>query len=285
MANTETPTGKTSLQASSDAAWSKLYARLEEDGLLEEKMAGYKSVSVPWRSIAAGLVLFLAAGIAALYFGPTERTRGMNELTATEGIRTLDLPDGSRVILNQDARIAYPSDFVRNRQMELEGEAFFRVMSDPSNPFTLNSGRVRLTVLGTSFNVKNEKKGVEVLVESGTVKIDSKSGKKELVLTRGEFARASRDELIRAETKDPNYLSWKTKEFRFVDTELKEVIETLQRAYHVEIRPLHPSIEEFRITTTYSGQTIEAILETVSAAFGLQVEKLPEGYTLKNLHP
>ena len=53
---------------------------------------------------------------------------------AEKGVRTVDLPDGSRVFLNEGASISYPSAFSNERNIELNGEAFFEVMSDPMNP-------------------------------------------------------------------------------------------------------------------------------------------------------
>jgi ferric-dicitrate binding protein FerR (iron transport regulator) len=236
--------------------------------------------------IAAAILLILAIGVPSAYFGFI-RNQGDHEVfsqIASSGMRTVDLPDGSRVFLNEGASIHYPDNFVHDRNIDLHGEAYFDVMSDPMNPFTVRSGKVMVSVLGTSFNVKtlNRSDEVEVFVQSGEVSMSVDRFNREITLKPGELGKTSRKELVREIQKDPNYLSWKTKEFKFVEAELTEVLLELEESYHVRIHSETAELSDMKITTSYSGQSIDAILETIGTAFGLTVSLREDGYYLSN---
>jgi ferric-dicitrate binding protein FerR (iron transport regulator) len=168
--------------------------------------------------------------------------------------------------------------------VKLEGEAFFEVMSDPDNPFTVQSGKVIISVLGTSFNVKRSgtSPDTEVFVESGKVRVALRDAETSINLIQGEIGISNGEVLKRSQQSDPNYISWKTKDFKFVDTELMEVLLELEDSYHVNIHTGALELEDMRITTSYSELSIDAILETIAAAFGLRVMSNEDGYYLTN---
>ena len=203
-------------------AWAKLHDRLEADGLLEESHAapGRRSHR-PALRIAASVLLLLAIGIPTLWYGINRNNNASSELMqfSEKGVKTVDLPDGSRVFLNEGSEIHYPENFKQDRRVNLDGEAFFEVMSDPVNPFNVRSGKVIVSVLGTSFNVKEggQQEDVEVFVESGKVKMAMDNSNEFITLETGDVGVAEASTLSRSKQSDPNYISWKTKDFKFVD--------------------------------------------------------------------
>lgn len=86
--------------------------------------------------------------------------------------QAVHLPDGSVVILNQNSSLEYNTKF-EARQVALDGEAFFQVQKEEV-PFVVTTGNGQITVLGTSFNVKDSKDGLEVEVETGAVELKAK---------------------------------------------------------------------------------------------------------------
>ena len=271
----------------SSKAWEKLHQRLKDDGLLDHPPFEERSAWRPYAlRIAAVIVLILAVGIPAVYFGLLHDPRGNTEQrhTAQQGINAVDLPDGSRVFLNQGASLTYPARFDRERSVTLSGEAFFEVMSDPQNPFTVDSGKVTVTVLGTAFNIKPsaQDEEMEVYVESGRVRMSLEETGRSITLGPGQLGASSRQELTSGSLKDPNYLSWKTKEFKFVEADLLEVLRELADSYHVRIHTGDLAPNQMKITTSYSEQSIDAILETIGAAFGVTVTHGEDGYHLSN---
>jgi len=266
-------------------AWEKLKGNLEKDGLLE---GSREKVNIfylrPAVRIAATVLIILGIGIPTVFLSVTGDKKNATEIShlAKSGVNTVDLPDGSRVYMNKGAEISYPAVFDKGRTLKLHGEAFFEVMADPENPFTVHSGKITVSVLGTSFNVKENEKGngVEVFVESGLVKVTDDQNNKNIVLHPGELGVADRDMLTMGSNENPNYLSWKTKEFIFVNEEVDQIFKTLESAYHVEIVTGNLDTASMRLTSTYNQQSIDAILETISAAFNLELKKEGDIYYL-----
>ena len=266
-------------------AWNQLHQKLESEGLLEDQAdSPDRGRFAPLLRIAASIALILAIGIPALYFGVIrDNTDGtIRHHLAEEGVATVDLPDGSRVYLNKGAEISYSLAFKNQRAVELKGEAFFEVMSDPQNPFTVRSAGMIVTVLGTSFNVKQLDKpsDIEVYVKTGKVRVALEKSDQYIQLQPEEFGFVENSKLTSSTQKDPNYISWKTKDFKFVNSALINVLQELEESYHVDIHTEELDLSEMRITTSYSGQSIDAILETIGTAFEMSVSHKENSYFL-----
>ena len=66
----------------------------------------------------------------------------------------LILADGTQVWLNANSRLIYPTAFKgKNREVELQGEGYFKVAHDAHHPFIVKAGDMQTCVLGTEFNV------------------------------------------------------------------------------------------------------------------------------------
>lgn len=263
-------------------AWSKLYNRIEADGLLEENAQVMHIGRMQYfLRIAAVILVILAVGVPAVYYSAHKgEPQEMMTYEAREGTLTVDLPDGSRVFLNQSAGLEVNRDFENERTVKLRGEGFFDVLADPERPFRVSSGKVTVTVLGTSFNIREKvDESVEVFVESGKVRMDLADQDQGITLGPGQLGKAN----LKLETTildDDNYLSWKTKEFKFVDESVENILHTLERSYHVEVITEHVAASGFRLTTSYNDQSFEAILNTICAALDMHYEKEGKVYIL-----
>jgi len=269
----------------SNKAWDQLHQKLNSEGLLDDQSLYLRRNSLtPLLRMAASILLILAIGIPALYYGVIRENRGDTTINylAKEGVATIDLPDGSRAYLNKGAEITYSRAFKNQRAVELTGEVFFEVMSDPQNPFTVRSGEIVVSVLGTSFNVKqgNLSSDVEVYVKTGLVKVSSEKSDQFIYLEPEQFGVAENGVLSSVQQKDPNYISWKTKDFKFVNSALIDVLRELEESYHVDIHTGDVDISDMIITTSYSGQSINAIMETIATAFDMRVSHQENGYFL-----
>ena len=72
---------------------------------------------------------------------------------------TIVLEDGSKVRLLANSSISLMQPFSeKQRAIQLQGKAFFEVSHDKSRPFTVLSGNILTTALGTSFWVVQEAK-------------------------------------------------------------------------------------------------------------------------------
>lgn len=224
-----------------------------------------------WLRIAAALLLLMVSGVVINYFVG----KGGEQIYQTaENTEIITLPDGSTVSLNRNSTLIVKNSFAeKNRGVELLGEAFFEVVPDPQLPFVIEVSDAEVTVLGTSFNVQNleGENEVEVIVETGIVKLEAKEVSQSVELNAGEKGvfRRNEKELISHQNTDVNFLSWKTKNVVFNNTDLKSVVETLQSTYGVEITISAEVSADCEITVTFENQSLEAVLKVLQSTLGL----------------
>ena len=112
------------------------------------------------RWLAAASVLVLVAGVASLWQVRKGVVAGKAApvaiLSAGRGSRKMTrLPDGTQLWLNAGSRIILAQGFSQDqRELTLEGEAFFDVQHDENHPFVIHTGALEVRVLGTSLNVR-----------------------------------------------------------------------------------------------------------------------------------
>lgn len=97
------------------------------------------------------------------------------------------LADGTKVFLNASSEIYYPVVFPGDkREVGLKGEAYFEVAKDEHRPFFVQTGDVRIRVLGTSFNVTSypEHEKIETTLEQGRIQITN--GKEQVDVVPGK---------------------------------------------------------------------------------------------------
>jgi len=195
---------------------------------------------------------------------------------------TVILPDGSAVSLNHDTRIAYHDDFGDNRSIEIEGEAFFDVRPDPEKPFSIEANATRITVLGTSFNVRAPQRGkrTEVFVVTGKVRFSEAGTNKAIILTPGTTGIFHIDErtLLADTVQDHNVLAWKNKQLVFRKAPLEKVLRTLSVYFRKELRADNENILACRFTGSFDDPTLEEVIETLHEALDLDVDVRGNGY-------
>ncbi|MEO0333197.1 MAG: FecR family protein, partial [Bacteroidota bacterium] len=144
-----------------------------------DQRARQAPVALPWyrtsvfRYAASGIVLLLAS--ALFYFYQT--TSDYVYETAYQETQTIQLKDGTEVVLNANSSLRVPSklETAAVREVWLDGEAFFTVsssvVSDEPQQFVVHTSQLAVEVLGTVFNVKSRSGGTQVLLEEGSVRV------------------------------------------------------------------------------------------------------------------
>ena len=260
-----------------DAEWNVLESRMEESGKVITLQPGRKRSSgfyIGRIAIAAMLAVILTfSGVYVV------NRYGYKTLASMDQPEDLVLPDGSTVTLNHLSSLKYPRRFSGEiRNIELDGEGFFEVESDPDHPFVINTRDVDIKVLGTSFNVNaySENAAVEVIVKTGEVAV-TRHGEvpKTIILKPGNKGvyKKTEETLEITQEIDKNYLAWKTRSFVFEDQTLFDVSQQLNKVYRAEIIIASDSLKDARITTTFSDQSLDAILNVLSATLDLDVRK------------
>ncbi|MVT08627.1 FecR family protein [Chitinophaga tropicalis] len=198
---------------------------------------------------------------------------------------SLLLPDGTKLYLNAHTSVKYPRHFKGNSREVFvqQGEVFVDVKHMPEKPFSVHLKNVDIEVLGTSFDVKETKKGVNVFVQTGKVKAVYKNGKKSVVLTPGEEA----EMLLAGATistryhRNNNPIAWKTGQLTFYDTPLSEVTAILEDYYKVRISLKGEGLADKRLIATFHKESLSEVLDILSKTLqvnAVQKDSLVEIY-------
>ncbi|MBS0030573.1 FecR family protein [Chitinophaga sp. 22321] len=159
------------------------------------------------------------------------------------------LPDGTEVWLNAASSIQYPVAFKgKERRVKISGEVYFEVASKSWQPFVVEADRMKLEVLGTSFNVNTygDEKTIRTTLLTGAVKITPLPGSRHTtqprVLVPGQTADLSKPDasegaaLTITETPDPDkIIAWKNGLFNFDGMDLYSVMRQLERWYNIKV--------------------------------------------------
>lgn len=171
------------------------------------------------------------------------------------GEYSLRLADGTKVRINSESKLSYPTQFGSDKRVVLlEGEAYFDVTKDKKRPFIVKTNGIDVKVLGTSFNVCSygEEREIQTTLVEGRVEVsDSKGRSGKIVLEPGYQARfIKKDGILRSEKVDVKlYTSWKDERFVFEDIRLEDLLMRLARWYDVEVFYMNEDVRNL----TFSG--------------------------------
>jgi ferric-dicitrate binding protein FerR (iron transport regulator) len=256
---------------SEDAAWQRFQQRVQKKE--RRPMGGLR--------IAASIMIIAALGALAYYM---VKDKPVQQLTARAIERTLidTLSDGSVITLNKNASLTYPSKFKgKSRAVALKGEAFFNVTANKEKPFIITVNDVQVKVVGTSFNIKSTPDSIEVIVETGVVQV--LKGDKMVELHPGEktviLQRATTLSKQKEEEKLYNY--YRTKEFVCDDTPLWKLVQVLNEAYNSNIVIEQQELRNLQLTTTFNNESLDQVLEVISATFNIKVDKQADKIILR----
>jgi transmembrane sensor len=159
--------------------------------------------------------------------------------TPKGGQYQLTLSDGTKVWLNAASSIRYPASFTGNdRTVEVTGEAYFEVTTDPHSPFHVKiKGGTEVEVLGTKFNVNayDDEPGISATLLEGSVKV--RTQKKSELLRPGQQATIHQSDILVNQHSDiDKVMAWKNGLFNFEDASLTDVMRQLTRWYDIEVR-------------------------------------------------
>ncbi|WP_207427772.1 FecR family protein [Pedobacter sp. SYSU D00535] len=243
-----------------------------------------KFSTIHWLGLAASVIVVFFLGII------TYRSLFKSELLEVEAFagqqKEVVLPDGSKVWLNEMSSISYSESFNNDdtREVQLEGEAFFEVVKDSERKFVVRTGKTRTQVLGTSFNVKQDKEGsVQVSVVTGKVAFSPIANtKQELLLLPGDAGLISKEGYAsKFKLGDENFLYWKNRELKFNNALLSYVVKSLEEVYEVKIEINDPDLLKQRITTSFNQVSFHQASEVLEAMLGLEITKSDSVYVVK----
>ena len=207
--------------------------------------------------------LFLGSAITYLIVGKPKTEQLVFETRRGEK-SLVKLPDGSEIWLNARSRLVYNTFSAHHRQVELKGEAFFKVAHNADAPFVVKTNECEVEVLGTSFNIMayDEFGRKEITLLDGRVNVIMKGANQ--VLAPGQ-ALILKD--LAYEVQDVNSLEsagWVDNKFNFKNIPLSELMKRLENWYDVDITLENKTGKDISYSGTFKNEeTIWQVLDAI----------------------
>ena len=248
-------------RAKTDEAWERLYARLDKDRLLVEAGQGRavrRKLLLKWGTLAAAVIAGFVYLASALWFVPGGEVENLNLVTQENreaSMLVTTLEDGSVVYLAQESTLQYPENHEQT--------------------FLIETGKVRIEVLGTAFNVRShEDDFFRLSVQRGRVKVSLKQGGQSVLVSAGETVTLQARQLQLSETEDSDEFRQYTKNIRFKDECLEDILRVVNaEAPTLQIQVASSVLNKRKLTIEFENNSPETVAELICWALSLKYSR------------
>lgn len=279
-----------------------LLARLDTEAEVESNPAELQlqlrpifpepTTAAPWwrTRVAAAAAAVLMAGSAVVGYWSYQRSAAGSiplafeeTFTARGATSKVLLPDGTAVWLNAESHLWFPKTFRgAQREVYLNGEAFFEVKPSRQQPFVIHLGGEQVRVLGTSFNVKAypDDETVETAVVTGKVAFiragatPAASADTMYAMPNQRVVYSKQAATLRREAVNgQDYAAWSRGGFVFQATSLADVARTLERHYDVQVQFANEQLPHCQLTGRFRDQSLREVVSVLSltGTFGFEL--------------
>lgn len=234
---------------------------LEELGLTKKRKRAFHG----YRIAASVLILI---GLSLFLYLRNRDTIITIEAASGKTIEQVVLPDGSKVWINHGSSISYPKDFSpESRRLQLVGNAFFDVVRDPSKPFIIETRKLNVKVLGTSFDVYcYADEPSSVTVQTGKVEVSHprSSAKIQLIKNERSVLDPESGTFQKVKTDSGMGIAWRNNVLQFENMELGQVLKNVERKYGVKINCPDTLLLKSRIRAHYKNEPLDTVLSDLA---------------------
>jgi len=270
-----------------------LASQFRENDIFEESVKTSRTRAIPWRgmgSIAAGAIVMFGAAFwysknhhpAAKPVSTFATAAPQHYETAVGVQKAVNLPDGSKVLINTDTSLDVAFSASRRDVYLRRGEAFFDIVHDAKRPFTVVANKRLIRDIGTAFAVHLMDHVVEVAVAKGSVELarsNNASGPSEKKL--GVFGagtsiafdeKIERSEQISQEDMSRR-LSWREGVLDYDGEPLSKVLADFTRYSGVDFELRDESLKQFPVGGHFEISKLDRVFLALTN-FGLRAKWL-----------
>ncbi|WP_316734617.1 FecR family protein [Pedobacter aquatilis] len=249
----------------------------EEEGTVIKGLFPFK-----WRIITASVAAILIVAFGAYYFlSPFNATSTEMHMVSTRSgeMKNITLTDGTKISVGPKSILRYPAVFNGNeRNIELDGEAYFEVSKNPHKPFHVKTADLIVKVLGTHFNVNAKKNQVLTTVSllEGKVEVNLNDDKEDAYLLKpGQELSFDRNSLrvFQRSLDSVNVLGWMSKTLVFSNDKLSDAAVKIENMYGVKIIFADQATADTRIYAQFKGDKLEDVLIIICTPGNLDYRK------------
>ncbi len=294
--------GKKTLQENTDRykAWDRFWNKHSnrlKSGIFFFKYRKHIAIAASW------LIFMFVGSMVPLdnWFvsrNPTLSNISLTEIVAPLGAKCkVTLPDKTIVWLNAGSKISYDKSFnLKERLVQLEGEAYFSVAENKTCPFEVKTSDILITALGTKFNVKAypEEETITATLEEGkinVVPIHAKKSTEPIILKPNEnIVYYKHDNSLKLDNADGQYpkgdknvkniavpskikiasdvntelyTSWKEERWIFLGEPLPSLASKLERRFNMHIVFADDQLKDYKFSGSIENETVEQILQAL----------------------
>ncbi len=225
-----------------------------------------KVISVNWLAPVLRIAAVLTVLAGGYFFFLYDGLKVVKTVAAEKTVVTL--PDSSSVALNASSKLSFSEkNWKKKREVELEGEGYFRVAK--GSRFDVETSMGTVSVVGTVFNVRNRDRYFEVICYEGAV--DVRSAGQVVRLSPKHFFR-----IVDGVTTKENEIAddepdWRRGESAFRSIPFKYVLNEFERQFDVTITTRNVDTSRL-FTGTFSHSDFSIALRSIALPFNLAYE-------------
>jgi len=252
-------------------------SKVDENAILKNILQKKKSNSKQVASRRVFLSTWMKYGLAAsilLLVGWFVLNRGGDDtvqydLAKAERLEE-ELPDGSTFVLNAESKLDYDAKtWNSNRQLNLRGEAFFKVKKGSKFKVITPNGSVQ--VLGTAFNVRSRNSVLEVTCKTGKVAVIATTGKVLKELLPNEIVRVEGNIISDTWKKQNANSNWTTGMIQRKNVSVATVLEELERQFDIDIIANNINVKDIT-SCHFQNEDLDLALKTALGQFEIEYE-------------
>jgi transmembrane sensor len=252
-----------------------------EDGMLHTILSSEKATPkvVPlYRNWMFRVAAILVLGIGMFFTYQNASTASYSAENGEE--TTFTLPDDSEVVLNSGSEIDFKKwNWDDNRNLNLSGEAYFKVAK--GKKFQVNTNLGKVSVLGTQFNVKARNNRFDVTCYEGRVQVNYND--QEVILTQGQTVSFANNSKIISQTVSDSKPLWTVEQIAFEKETLSAIIEEIQRTYNITIETKNTASSQL-FTGKIPADNIDVALQIIASSYHLKISNSnPTAYTMEEM--
>lgn len=219
---------------------------------------------------AAAVILVVCSVFTYTSLSSNEASEPQIFATTFSQFETVALEDGSSIEIAPNSILQVQGNYGnKTRTVSLKGQAKFTVIRDEDCPFIVESENLTTTVLGTVFEVRSDNRNQQVVVHSGTVKVNA--DKEEVLLTKNQSASYVNKTLSKELIFDLNNWNGVNKSLKYENATLAQIKDDIKAITgRTLVIPEDKLDEKFTGKFENSGD-VASICKVLSMAFEFEV--------------
>jgi transmembrane sensor len=254
-------------------------AQIEKEKKKKRKQAGVAGIVI----VLLGLAGFIGYNAFA----------GPDVYTASKSDTNITLRDGTVVTLMKGGMLSVEKSMLsKTRDVELKGDAVFRVTSSKDHPFIVHGEGYQAKVLGTVFKVTQSEKnfGIELYEGKVAIRRNGDTADEYVLHPRQRFTNYGHVQVaaivpIRKSVVNTSDVKKSTAEssvhLQFTGCRLQDALEVVEKTYGIRVGYLSV-YQDKMISIDLNGMTGKEVLQNIALSLGLQLTEHETGYQLEN---